>query len=476
MRIVILGAGQVGTSVAEALASEANDITVVDKDRQRLSILADRLDIRTVTGDASLPSVLTEAGIDDAEMLVAVTQSDQTNLVACKIARSLFSVPTRIARLRSRDFLDDQRLLADDNFAVSHAICPEQDITDYIAKLIEFPEALQVLEFASGRVTLICVRAYEGGLLVGKQIREMKSHLPAGVDARIAAIFREHRSVDVEGGTIIRAEDEVFLLSASEHIRPVMRELRRMQQPVMRVMIAGGGNIGARVAEALGAQIQVKLIERDAQRAESIAVRLREALVLCGDATDENLLAQENIEEMEMFLALTSDDEDNIMAASLAKRLGCRRVVALINRRAYAEMAQGGPIDIGLSPAQISIGSLLAYVRRGDVAQVHSLRRGAAEALELVVHGDRGSSKVVGRRIEELPVIKGARIGAIVRVSQENRIAVSNGEPTDASLDRVIIPHHDTLIEAGDHVVVFCSRKRQVPEVEKLFQVGFNFL
>ena len=475
MKIIILGAGQVGASVAEALASEANDITVVDQSGQCLAQLADRLDVRTVTGNAALPSVLRSAGIEDTEMLVAVTQSDQTNLVACKIARGLFNVPTRIARLRSVDFLKDENLLADDMFSVSHAICPEQEVTDYIARLIAFPEALQVLEFANGSVTLVCVRAYEGGLLVGKAINTMKEHLGSYVEARIAAIFRDLQPVDPTGDTVIEAGDEVFLLAATRFIRPVLRELRRMQKPVKRVMIAGGGNIGARVAAALEANHEVKIIERDPARAETIALRMSGALVLCAEATDEKVLAQENIDEMDMFLALTNDDENNIMAASLAKRLGCKRVLALINRRAYADMVQGGPIDIGLSPAQISIGSLLAYVRRGDVERVHSLRRGAAEALELVVHGDRATSKVVGRRIDELPEVKGARIAAIVRRGRETSVVRREGFLVDELLDEVVIPHHDTVIETGDHVVVFCTRKQLVAQVEKLFQVSAGF-
>jgi len=462
MKILILGAGQVGASVAEALASEANDITIVDQNPDALAALADRLDVRTVTGNAAYPSVLREAGIEDTDMLVAVTQSDQTNLVACKIARSLFSVATRIARLRSTDLLDPV-LLADDNFAVDYAICPEQDITDYIVKLIEFPGALQVLEFAAGRVTLVGVRAKPDGLLVGKPIRAMREHLPPGVDARIAAIFREHQPVEPDGDTVIEQGDEVFLLADSQHIRLALAELRRSSEPVRRVMIAGGGNIGLRVARTLETRYEVKLIEVDRRRAETIAGRLANTLVLHGEATDENLLAQENIDEIDMFLALTNDDEDNIMAASLAKRLGCRRVLALINRRAYADMVQGGPIDIGMSPAQVSIGPLLTHVRRGDVARVHSLRRGAAEALELIAHGDVTTSKVVGRRIEELPKIRGAQIGAIVRVQSDGAA-------------QVIIPHHDTVIASNDHVIIFCTRKREVAQVEKLFQVGFHFL
>jgi len=473
MKILILGAGQVGASVAEVLASEANDITIVDQDRASLANLADRLDVRTVAGNAAYPSVLRQAGIEDADLLVAATQSDQTNLVACKIARSMFSVPTRIARLHSEDFLSGE-LLSPENFAVDHAISPARDITAYIVKLIEFPEALQVLEFADGKVTLVGVRAYPGGLLVGKPIRTMREHLPAGVDARIAAIFRDYQPIDPDGHTVIEPGDEVFVLAATQNIRTVMQELRRMQQPVSRIMIVGGGNIGSRVAAALERNYQVKLIERDAARAEIVSGRLTGTLVLQGDATDEALMAEESIDEMDMFLALTNDDEDNIMAALLAKRLGCKRVLSLINRRAYADMVHDSAIDIGLSPAQVSIGALLAHVRRGDVARVHSLRRGAAEALELVAHGDRSTSKIVGRRIDELPVIKGTHIGAIVRHRKELRL--SDGIMKEFDLATVIIPHHDTVIESDDHVVVFCVRKRQVAEVEKLFQVGVGFL
>lgn len=457
MNILILGAGQVGASLAEALVSEANDITLIDMNPEPLGQLADRLDVRTVVGNAAFPSVLRDAGIESADLLVAVTQSDQSNLVACKVAHSQFGVPTRIARLRSSDFLDPV-LLSTDNFAVDFALCPEQEISDYIAKLIEYPEALQVVEFADGQVTMVGVRAYDGGLLVGKPLRAMREHLPAGVDARIAAIFRDTRAIDPDGDTVIRAGDEVFLLAASDHIRTVLKELRRMQKPVRRLMIAGAGNVGSRVARRLENSYEVKVVESRVQRASLVAGWLDHAIVLAGEATDETLLQREDIAGMDMFLALTNDDENNIMAASLAKRLGCRRVLALINREAYADMVQGGPIDIGLSPAQVSIGSLLTHVRQADVARVHSLRRGAAEALELVVRGDRRSSRVVGRRIDELPEIRGASIAAVVRAGL------------------VIIPHHDTMIEAGDHVVVFCTRKRHIAAVEKLFQpVGSLF-
>jgi trk system potassium uptake protein TrkA len=457
MKIVILGAGQVGASVAESLVSERNDITVVDLDAARLHALQDRLDLRTVTGSASHPSVLVEAGIEDADLLVAVTQSDEINLVACRLAARLFNVPRRIVRVRATDFLNDEKVLGPDGFDVSLSICPEQVLTDYIVKLVEFPEALQVLDFADGRVSLVAVRAYRGGPLVGHPIKDLRRHIP-GVDTRIVAIFRRDAAVAPDGDTPIEANDEVFCLAAAKDIRRVMRELRRMDQPVKRIMIAGGGNIGLRLARALEAGYSVRIIEHNKRRCEALAAKLERTLVLNGDGTDEELLEQENIGEMDLFVSVTNDDENNIMSALLAKRMGARRVVALINRRSYVDLVQRAQIDIAISPAQATIGKLLAHVRRGDVVAVHSLRRGAAEALEAVVHGDRDSCRVADRRIEEIDLPPGATIGAVVRG------------------DEVLMAHHDTRIQAEDHVIVFVTDKKLLPRVERLFQVGARFL
>ncbi|MBI4755653.1 MAG: Trk system potassium transporter TrkA [Betaproteobacteria bacterium] len=474
MKIIILGAGQVGASVAESLVSEDNDITVVDTVPERLAYLQDRLDLRSVAGNAASPSVLREAGAEDADLLIAVTQSDQTNLCACRIAKTLFNLPTRIARLRSTDFIEHPELLDEDNFAVDFSICPEQIVTDYISKLVAFPSALQVLEFAGGLLSLVAVRAFEGGPLVGHPIKDIRVHIPA-VDARVAAIFRQDQAIIPEGDTVVEAGDEVFCLAAAENIHHVMRELRPLDRPIKRIMIAGGGNIGFRLARALEGKYQVKMVENNKHRAQYLATHLHDTLVLAGDATDEDLLESENIDEMDMFLSVTNDDENNIMSASLAKRMGARRVLALINRRSYVDLVEGGRIDIAISPAQTSIGTLLAHVRRGDVAAVHSLRRGAAEALELVAHGDARSSKVVGRRVEEIKLPRGVTIGALVRrlkllePSGEDNLVVPEGRY------RVIIAHHDTVIEPDDHVIVFCVTKKLVRKVERLFQVGLGF-
>jgi trk system potassium uptake protein TrkA len=457
MKIIILGSGRVGTSVAETLSSEQNDITVVDTNAQTLAQLQDRFDLRGVVGNATHLDTLRDAGAEDADLLIACATQDETNLVACKIAKAVFNVPTRIARVRSTAFQDHPELMGEDGFCVDHLICPEQSITDYILKLVEFPEALQVLEFAHGKVSLVAVRAYAGGPLVSHPIQDLRKHLP-NVEVRIVAIFRDNRLVIPDGRTMIEPGDEVFCLAASKHIRQTMSELRRMDKPVKRILIAGGGNIGLRVADALDGRLNVKMIELDKRRCEFLAGHLSSrALVLNGDTTDEDLLEDEGVADLDLFIALTSDDENNIMSSLLAKRMGARRVIALINRRSYAELMEGGRIDIAISPAQTTIGELLKHVRRGDIVAVHSLRRGAAEALEIIAHGDPSSSKVVGKRIEQLALPKGVSIGALVRG------------------DTVIVAHHDTVIQSEDHLIVFVPNKRMIRKVEKLFQVGVHF-
>jgi trk system potassium uptake protein len=466
VNIIILGAGRVGESVAESLVTERNDITVIDTNPDRLRDLQERLDLRGVTGNGIQPSVLEAAGAADADMLIACAPMDETNLVACKVAHDVFNIQTTIARVRSPEFQADSPMMSRAGFAVDAVIAPEVSLTNYIRKLIDYPEALQVLEFAQGLVSLIAVRAISGGPMVRHVISELPQLVP-NIAMRFVAIYRadergQDHQIICDGTTRIEPGDEVFVLAATRDIRRVLDTLRQRDQPVKRVMIAGGGRVGLRLARDISGHVRVKVIEADAKRCEYLTTQLpADTLVLHGDSTNEDLLEDESVRDCDLFLALTSDDEDNIMGCLLAKRLGAKRVLALINRRAYADLVQGTQIDIALSPAQTVIGELLAHVRRGDVEAVYSLRRGAAEALQTVARGDRKSSKVVRRRIEEIPLPKGAQIGAIVR-----------GEGEDA---QVIIAHHDTVIEPNDHVIVFVPHKRMVREVEKLFQVSALF-
>ena len=484
MNILILGAGRVGESVAESLASEANDITIIDTDPVRLATLQDRLDLKGVAGNGIQPSVLREAGIEDADLFIACAPLDETNLVACKVAHQMFNVPTTIARIRSPEFQDDAALTtARDGFAVDQVICPEDSVTRTLRKLIEYPEALQVLEFGQGLLSLVAVRAVAGGPMVQHALAEIPQLVP-GAQMRIVAIYRQDKPIaELTGTTRVEPGDEVFVLAATEKLRHVLGALRKMDRPVKRIMIAGGGKVGLRLARQLRGEVQMKILEVNRTRCDYLATQLpADVLILNGDSTDEELMADENVQDMDLFLALTSDDEDNIMACLLAKRMGARRVLALINRKAYADLVQGTTIDIALSPSHAVIGELLAYVRRGDVEAVHSLRRGAAEALEAIVRGDKGSCRMAGRRIDEVPLPRGVQIGAIVRglpvPGDEDSLALGDKR---ADRDReaaaeVIIAHHDTVVQTGDRVIVFMSSKKQVREVEKLFQVSATFL
>ena len=457
MKIIILGAGQVGSSVAANLCSEANDITVIDQNPSVLRSLQEKYDLQTINGQASHPSVLEKAGAMDADMIIAVTNSDETNMVACQVAYTVFHTPTKIARVRNNEYLKSTALFAQEAMPVDVLISPEQLVTEYIARLISFPGALQVLDFAAGRVQMVAVKITGQSVIIGKKIAELAEHLPT-TDFRITSIFRGGQAIIADGDTEIKREDEVFIIGAPKHIKALLKSIKRTDKPVKRIIIASGGNIGRRLAKLLEYKYQVKVIELSTSRAQRASEELNNAIVLNGDAADEELLIEENIDQTDVFCALTNADEANIISCMLAKRLGAHKVMALINRAAYVDLVQSDVIDIAISPQQATIGSLLAHIRKGDVVMVHSLRRGAAEAIEAIAHGDKMSSNVVGRSIEELSLPPSTSIGAIVRD------------------DKVLIAHHDTVIASEDHVILLVADKKRVPEVERLFQVNITFL
>ena len=458
MKILILGAGQVGASAAYQLSrEEANEVTVVDVRPDVLRELQDRLDIRTVVGHAAYPEVLDRAGANDADIVVALTDMDEINMVACQVAYTLFHTPTKIARIRSAEYMNTAQLFSQDAIPIDVGISPEQLVCEYVEQLILYPGASQVLDFAGGRVRLVGVFADRDGLLVGQRIATLKEHVP-NTEGRIAAIYRHGKAMLPDGETVIQEGDEVFFIADRKDIRVFMSEMRRLEEPVRRVVIAGGGNIGVRLALALEQTNQVKIIERDTSRARTISEQLNRAIVLVGDAADEELLLEENVDNVDVFCALTNSEEANILSSMLAKRLGAHKVMALINRASYVDLVEAGSIDIAISPQQVTIGSLLAHVRRGDVVKVHSLRRGAAEAIEAIAHGTEKESRVVGRKIEDIDLPKGTAIVSLVRD------------------DQVIIAHHDTVIETDDHVILFMTDRRKIERLEQLFQVGVSFV
>lgn len=456
MKILILGAGQVGRSVAQSLVHEDNDVTIIDTNSAALRDLRENFDVRVEVGQASYPRVLERAGIEDADMLIAVTNSDEINMVACQVAHTLYKTPMKIARIRSSHYLDHKSLFRPEAVPIDVLISPEQLVTEHIFRLISHPGALQVLDFANGKVQMVGVKALHDGPLVGHHLREMREHMP-GIQAKVAAIFRRGKSVTINDETVIEVDDEVFFIASPKHIRSVISELRKLDKPYKRIMLAGGGNIGNRLARLLEeSRYQVKIIEKNTDRASKLAERLDKTIVLEGDVADETLLMEENIDTTDVFIAVTNDDEANILSSMLAKRLGAKRVMCLINRPSYVDLVESS-IDLAISPQQITIGALLTHIRRGDIVSVHALRRGAAEAIEVVAHGDQKTSRVVGRRLSEIKLPPGTTIGSIVRCGE------------------VLMSLENLSIEADDHVIMFLTDKRYVPAVEKLFQVGIHF-
>lgn len=457
MKIIILGAGQVGGSLALSLANESNDITLVDSNPKALREIQDRADLQTITGHASHPSVLARAGARDADMLVALTSSDETNMVACQIAYTLFHTPTKIARVRTADYLEYKDLFVQEALPVDVLISPEMLVSKYVQNLIEHPGAHQVLNFANGKVQLVAIKVNANSQIVGKTVAKIFDGIKT-METSIVAMYRDQDALNIENDTIIEAGDDLFFVASAAQAKNVTTMLQGLDKPNRRVLIAGGGNIGSQLAEILEQHYRVKLIERDADRSRVLSETLDKTIVLYGDAADEDMLVDENIDSVDVFCALTNDDEANILSAMLAKRLGARKTMSLINRPSYVELVESGMIDIAISPQQVTIGALLAHIRRGDVVAVHSLRKGSAEAIEAVAHGDENTSKVVGRKISELKLPRGSAIGAIVRK------------------DEVLISKPGLTIEPEDHVIMFLADKNKVRDVERMFQVSATFV
>ena len=451
MKIVILGAGVTGASVAEALASEENDIVVVDFRTDLLDALKERFDIATVTGNAAHPSVLEQAGISNADMVIAVTDRDETNMLACLIINALHSKPKTIARVRAMDYLKNPQLFGPNGIPVDVVISPEQIVMNSIRNLIEFPGALQVSEFANGLVRLFSVKIVANGILTGKKIKTLKERLVSG-KTRVVAIFRYGKPLYVNGDATIETGDEVFFVAPREEVHRVLKELGKLEAPIKRIIIAGGGHVGKRLALALENKHQVKIIERDSKRAKKIANDLDNTVVLLGDCADEKLLLDESIEDTDLFCAITNNDGANIIAASLAKRLGARKTICLLNHISYTKLLPGTGIDAVVIPNQETLGSILKHVRKGDVAEVSSLCGGTAEAIEALAHHNDEEGSVVGKRVDSIRFPDGIVMGALIR---ENV---------------VISIHHDTVFKEDDHVIMFAMDKKLIQYIEKSFQ------
>lgn len=457
MKIIILGAGQVGSSVAMNLIKEPkNDITIVDINPNCLSNLNDKYDLQTIVGSASHPSVLENAGARDADIIIAVTSSDEINMLACQITYTLFNTRTKIARVRNTEYLSVTKLFTKEALPVDVLISPEKLVIEHIARLINHPRALQVLEFSNKKVQVVVVRAKYSGPLVGHTTEAIGKYLP-GFNCKIPILFRQNgQAVIPNKQTNIEPDDELCFIGSPKNIDQLLQSMRSTKRKINRIMLAGGGNISTGLAEKLEQSYQIKIIENDYARAQYVAEKLQDTIVLHGDATNEELLIEENIDETDIFCALTNTDAGNIITSMLAKRLGAHRVMAIIGRMGHVDLLQHNVIDVAISPQQTTIGSLLAHTRKGDIIAAYPLSKGSAEVIEVIAHGTKNSSKVVDHLISEILLPPQTCIGALIR----------NNE--------ILLPNAETKILAEDHVIIFVADMQQLSEVENLFEVSRN--
>ena len=452
MKIVILGVGAVGSTLANLLSQEDNDVIVVDQDPQPLKKLEEDADIRTVVGGASYPNILVDADIKNADMVVAVTGSDETNIVACLISKVLSNSIKTIARIREASYLKDKtkKAMLKGIIPVDIVVSPEQLITNHIQALIDTPGALQVLEFGEGILNLVAVKAVRGGPLIGHEISELKKHMPK-VDTRVAAIFRQDRPIIPTGSTSIEAGDEVFFIAKKGDISKVIKEMRKKEEPYKKIIIAGGGKVGYRLAKKIETNHQVKIIEEDENRSEELSKNLLSTTVLKGSVSDQHLLHEENIENTDVFVAVTNDDEANVMSCLLAKDMGAHKVIALINNSAYVDLVHGRGVDVAIAPSEITIGTFLSELAGDEVVKVHSLRRGAAESIEVIAKKSTQGEGVVGKQLGEIEVPIGVTIGAIIR---DNKAKIA---------------HDDVILREHDHVILFLTNKHLLPDIQQIF-------
>lgn len=453
-KIAVLGGGQVGSSLAKILTDDGNDITLVDINSSVLEDLQEDNDIKTIHGNASSPSILEQAELNDCDILIAITGSDEVNLVSCHLAKKMFNVPTVIARLRNSEFQVSTSGFDLDLFSIDSIISPSKLVTDFIKNIIEHPGAFQAFDFADGKLQVIGATVLKDGPLAGKKLSEFKNHLP-NVDVKVVALYRNRKTIPVNGSTIIEIGDDIFFLATPENMR-FISELSKNQTRIENIMIAGGGNVGMTLATALSKKFSTKIIEKNLLRSKYLSESLEDTVVLNDDISDESLLENEGIEDVDFFCSVTNDDQMNILSAKLAKDLGANKSISIINKLSYRKLVSK-EIDVVVSPEDVTIGSILTSVRTSDVVKVHSLGFGEAEILEIIIHGDKNTSKVVDRKVSDLELPTGCKIGAIYRDGN------------------IILMHNDLTIKSNDRLIIYLLHKKDFSKLAKLFQVSIGF-
>ena len=457
MKVIVCGAGQVGSNIGRYLATEGNDVTVIDQSPELIQKISDQLDVRGLVGFASHPNVLEAAGAADADMIIAVTLADEVNMVACQVAHSLFNVPTKIARVRHQSYL--QPIWADlftrDHLPIDVIISPEIEVARAIARRLQVPGAFDMIPLADGRVRVIGVICGPGTPILNTPLRQLTGLFP-DLNIEIVAIVRDDRPIIPSGDEMMLPGDEVYFVCDTRHLGRAMIAFGHEESEARRIIILGGGNIGLCLAEEIEErhpQVSARLIEVDRTRAQGIAQRLKRTMVLHGDGLDPEILEEANVRATETVVAVTNDDEGNILASLLAKRYGCQRAITLINKPTYSPLVTTLGIDAVVSPKSITVSSILQHVRRGRIRAVHSLRDGFAEIIEAEA---LETSSLVNQPLKALKMPAGIIVGAIVRGTE------------------VIIPRPSTVIKPHDRVIILAAAG-QVKKVEKMFSVRLEF-
>ena len=449
MNILILGAGQVGSELTEILSEDGHSITLVDLDEEKLEKESEQHDIKIVSGNCCYPQTLEDANIQDTELAIAMTEWDEVNLVACQMIKHLNKKTRTMARIRAREYLKGKgnKIFENGEYSIDVLISPETLITEYISKLVQLPGALQVLDFGDGRASMVSVKAVENAPITGHKVSELREHIP-NADARVAAIYREEEIIIPSGEDYIKDGDEVYFISARANIKKVMSEIRPADSKHKSIMIAGGGKIGRRLAKILEDKFSVvKIIEKSRKRGEYLSENLDHALVLNGDATDEDLLIEEGIEQIDMFCSVTDSDEANVMSSLLAKKLGAKKVLSLMNKQSFLDLIHQGEVDITVIPNEITIGVVLKNITKAKIERAHTFKKGKSEALELIASQEI-TPKIIGKGVDDIKLPDGCTISAIIREKE------------------VKIAHHDVKIHENDHLIIFLSDKKLFPALE----------
>lgn len=449
MKIVILGAGRIGGSLARNLSNSNYEVCIVDENKNKLSDLEDKLDIMTVEGHASQLSTLKKSGLDEETIIIAVTSNDEVNIVACQIAKKVFNVKKTICRFKDNSYFEQLGIFGDG--VIDIPISPEDEITSYLKELIDHPGAGQIETFANGKVKLVSVKAKKKGKLVGRELKGIKDDMP-DVDAFIAAIYRKGHPFIPSGDTVIKENDEIYFISSESDIGSIVDEFRDHEEQYSRIMIVGGGKVGFSLAKHLEKSYNVKLIDSNTERCMTLSKELDKTIVLNGSATDETLLKRENISNIDIFCALTDDDETNVMSSLLAKKMGAKKTMIILNNPSYLGLVPGF-IDVYIAPYRLTVSSVLQDLRESDVAQDVILKvNTGAEAIEGIVHANEFTSPLFGKSIKDIPLPEGTAIAAIIR----------HGE--------LIMPSSSVELTLNDHLVVFLSDRNNVNEIEVLFK------